>query len=402
MRTLLLTLLFPALLAAQANTLTPEEASEGWILLWDGQTDYGWEWHGDANWSFRDGVLKAESGQYGWLGTTTVFGDFQLKLEFRTAADGNSGVFLRSAREGEPHRTGYELQIYDNQPQGFNTGSLVFYEKAPPAKLIPDEWNQLDITVEGSHFVVVLNGETVLDANNPTHAAGVIGLQYNPGKPIEFRNIKLRPLNLEPLLSGGDLSGWREVDRPERPGDDRWSIEDGVVHVEGGPGQLETEKEFRNLALQLDIKTNPPSADRHPNSGVFFRAEPGQFWSGYEIQIRNEYAGDAARPVDFGTGGVYFWQPARRVVPADGEWFTETILAYGRHISTWVNGVQVADYEDTKPEGANGRKQANLRRGVISLQAHDPTTDLDFRNLRAAEIPQRPVRLDACGCVDGR
>ena len=200
-------------LLGQPNTLTPREVEQGWILLWDGRTFFGWEFHGDANWGAREGVMRVSGGAAGWLGTTAMFGDYHLKLEFRTAADGNSGVFLRSARSGQPHRTGYELQIYDNQPQGFNTGSLVFYAKAEPAKLIPDQWNQYDILVEGSHFVINLNGKVIFDGHNPTHSVGVIGLQYNPNKPIEFRGIKLRPLGLQPLFNGKDLGGWSKVDR---------------------------------------------------------------------------------------------------------------------------------------------------------------------------------------------
>ena len=393
MRIAVLLLALSAAASAQNNTLTEDEIRDGWILLWDGKTDFGWEHHGDAVWTIQEGVLAARSGKYGWLGTTATFGDFHLSLEFRCAADGNSGVFLRSAREGEPHRTGYELQIYDDQPQGFNTGSLVFYQKAAPAKLIPDTWNRFDILVEGMNYQIVLNGKLVLETSNPTHTAGVIGLQYNENKPIEFRNIKLRPLNLQPLFDGRALSGWKEVDRPNNPGNDRWSVREQAIHVEGGPGQLETEKQFRNLALQLGIKTNPATPDAHPNSGVFFRGVPGAFWSGYEIQIRNEHDGNLTNPVDFGTGGVYFFQPARGIVAKDGEWFYETIFAYDRHISVWVNGVQVSDYEDVKPEGSNHRKQALLRSGAISLQAHDPTTNLDFRDVRAAEIPARPMRL---------
>ena len=382
-----------ALHAQQPNTLTRQEVEDGWILLWDGASETGWEWHGEANWTFNNGVIKGVDGGYGWLGTTTTFGDFHLRAEFKTAADGNSGIFLRSARgAAAPDRL--RAQIYDDQPQGFNTGSLVFYEKAEPAKLIPDVWNSFDILVEGTHFQIVLNNRLVFDGHNATHAAGVIGLQFNPNKPIEFRNLKLRPLNLEPLLDRTTFDGWKPVDRPNNLGDHTWQYLDGVVHVEGGPGQIETEKLFKNLVLQLGIKTNPPAPDKHPNSGVFIRGYPGKFWSGYEVQIRNEYfGGDPTRPVDIGTGGIYFWQPTRRVIPKDGEWFHETIVAYDRHISVWVNGIQVADYEDTKPEGANDRKQANLRAGTISLQAHDPGTDLEFKNLRAAEIRQRPMRL---------
>ena len=385
----------PALLA-QPNTLTQEEIDDGWILLWDGQTEFGWEWHGGAQWQIRDGVLAAIGGEYGWLGTTATFGDFHLKLEFKTAADGNSGVFLRSAREGLPHQTGYELQIFDAQPQGFNTGSLVFYEKGQDAKIKPDVWNTYDIFCQGSHFQVILNGELVFDGDNATHAAGVIGLQYNPGKPIEFRNIKLRPLGLEELFNGRDTTGWRRASRPNRP-DARhnWTVpQPGVLHVEGGPGQLQTDKKFRNLMLQLGVKVNAPSPDKHPNSGVFIRGDENEAWMGYEIQIRNEFEdGNITRPVDFGTGGVYFWQPSRGVVAQDGEWFKMTINAYDRHISVWVNGVQTADYEDPKPEGPLARKQANLREGVIALQAHDPTTDLDFSDIRGVEIAARPMRL---------
>src|SRR5690606_27668052 len=149
-----------------------------------------------------------------------------------------------------------------------------------------------------------------------------------------FRNIKLRPLGLDDLFNGRDTTGWRRAQLPNRP-DARhdWTVrQGGVLHVEGGPGQLQTDKKYRNVMLQLDVKGNAPSPDKHPNSGVFIRADENQAWMGYEIQIRNEFEdGNITRPIDFGTGGVYFWQPSRGVVAQDGEWFTMTINAYDRH-----------------------------------------------------------------------
>jgi hypothetical protein len=128
----------------------------------------------------------------------------------------------------------------------------------------------------------------------------------------------------------------------------------------------------------------------HPNSGVFFRGDKGAFWSGYESQIRNEYRNDDRRqPVDYGTGAIYFRVPAREIIPNDGEFFYKTIVAYGRHMAVWINGIQTADWEDPRPEGKNARVQARLSGGVFSLQAHDPTTNLDFKDIRAAETPAR-------------
>jgi len=64
-------------------------------------------------------------------------------------------------------------------------------------------------------------------------------------------------------------------------------------------------------------------------------------------------------------------------------------VAQGRHISIYVNGIQVSDYTDTRPEGTNARKEARLATGTLSLQAHDPTTNLDFKNLSITELPKR-------------
>ena len=64
-----------------------------------------------------------------------------------------------------------------------------------------------------------------------------------------------------------------------------------------------------------------------------------------------------------------------------------TVAAQGRHLATWVNGVQVADWTDHRPLAANAREGCYLKKGPLSIQGHDPTTNLDFRNIRLAELP---------------
>ncbi len=372
------------------NSLTPKEVAEGWILLWDGETTFGWESLGKAEWKITDGILSASSAENGWLASNTQFADFILKADYRTGVDGNSGLFLRSTKEGQPHQTGYELQIFDAHKE-FTTGSLVNHLKAKKVKTKPNQWHSYEIRAEGELFIVKLDGKTLLKGKDRTHATGHIGLQYNKDKKIEFRNLKLKPLGPRPIFNGKDLSGWNKVNSPDLShGTPEWSVRQGVLHVERGPGQLETVSTYQDFIFQLDIRTNSRDANHHPNSGVFFRGDKGGYWTGYESQIRNEFKGaDRTQPVDFGTGGVYHYQPARRVIPSDNEFFTKTIALQGRHIAIWINGVQVSDFTDARPEGTDARKEARLAGGTLSLQAHDSTTDLDFRNLNIVSLPKR-------------
>src|SRR5205085_1350965 len=83
-----------------------------------------------------------------------------------------------------------------------------------------------------------------------------------------------------------------------------------------------------------------------------------------------------SQATDFGTGSIYRRIPARKPVAKEGEWFTMTVVAHGDHFSTWVNGVQVVDWVDNRPFNSNARNGCRLEGGHISIQGHDPTTDL--------------------------
>jgi hypothetical protein len=165
--------------------------------LFDGKTLTGWEARktfdekATGNWSVANGAILCPGTTAGWLGTTASYSDFRLRLQFKGVQTVNSGVFLRSQKEGQPHETGYELQIWDTQPAGFNTGSLVGAVKAPPAKILGDQWNDYDITVTGNHFLIVLNGKTILDTHDDKHASGSVGFQCQVGNRIEFRKIRI-------------------------------------------------------------------------------------------------------------------------------------------------------------------------------------------------------------------
>lgn len=166
---------------------------EGYVSLFDGKTLTGWTQEGAAQWKVSDGAISTDGANSGWLRSNGSYSNFILKLEFKTAADGNSGVFLRSAKEGPAHETGYELQIFDQHPK-FTTGSLVNHAVAKKATFKANEWNAYEVTVMGDRFIVNLNGEQVLDARDSKAKSGHVGLQVNKDKPIAFRNMRIKEI----------------------------------------------------------------------------------------------------------------------------------------------------------------------------------------------------------------
>ena len=205
--------------SGHANTLTAQEQKDGWVLLFDGKTLDKWNVTPELAkvWKVVDGTIKADlSGDGGTMYTKETFDNFALKVEFRAHPDINSGIILRQpppqpapAPGEKPARpaggSGYELQIRDRNPGNYSsgdflTGSVVNVGKAPHEKKIkPNAWNTFDVTVDKDHFVVLFNGDKVVDAHDSRRGSGTIGLQLAHPEDvrhanIEFRNLKVRKL----------------------------------------------------------------------------------------------------------------------------------------------------------------------------------------------------------------
>lgn len=212
-------------------------------------------------------------------------------------------------------------------------------------------------------------------------SGGAVTFSAKSGEFRQFRNILFKPADGVKLFNGKDLTGWRENAAKKAS---VFSVtKEGWLNVKNGPGDLQTADQWADFVLQFDCISN----GKHLNSGLFFRCIPDLYQQGYEAQIRNEWAGDdRTKPVDFGTGAIYRRVPTRKVVSTDGEWFTMTVIAKGKRISTWVNGYQTVDWLDDRKEADNGRNGAKVTKGALSIQGHDPTTDLSFRNFRVLSL----------------
>ncbi|MFN0196526.1 MAG: DUF1080 domain-containing protein [Planctomycetaceae bacterium] len=369
--------------------LTPEEISAGWISLFDGVSLWGWSPNSETKWSVSDGAIVAEAeNPPGMLMTLVPFADYELRAEVKLAKGGNSGLFLRTVRNPkDPAVDCYELNVCDSHP-AFPTGSLVARVKPDREVKGDDRWLPIEVRLEGARMVVKMDGEQVLDYTDDNAArrtSGLIGLQMNGGK-VEFRKIALRPLGLASIWNGEDLTGWRVV--PESKTE--FTFADGELKGQGGLGFLETEQTWGNFVLQFAGKVNVKS----DNSGIFFRSQAGtdaKAYNGYELQIQNDVTdGDLTKPANFGTGAIFRRVPARRVTAKDFEWFHSTLVAYDDQFLVWVNGELVTAWKDDRAADDNPRKGLRLTPGHLAIQAHDPTSDVSFRDLKVGELPTEP------------
>ena len=223
------------------NTLTDLERSQGFELLWDGRTSWGWRSARDKafpkeGWEIRDGELRVlESGggearAAGDIISERKFAAFELRLEFRLAQGANSGIKYYvdpEINQGPGSSIGLEYQLLDDerhpdakQGKGGNRTLASLYDliaAAPDKPVRPiGEWNQARIVSRGRHVEHWLNGAKVLEfeRGTPEFRRLVAESKYkvwpgfgelpeghlllqDHGNRVSFRNVKLRELKPE-------------------------------------------------------------------------------------------------------------------------------------------------------------------------------------------------------------
>ena len=169
----------------------------GQIELFNGKNLDGWKIHGTELWYVEDGLLVCESGpdnEYGYLSTEKFYDDFELTLEFKQEADGNSGVFIRSTVEGTKV-SGWQVEV---APPGNNTGGvyesygrgwLIKPEKEKDKALKMGEWNKMRVRVKGDKIKSWLNGTQMISLKDKKigQGKGSIALQIHDGGGIKVR-----------------------------------------------------------------------------------------------------------------------------------------------------------------------------------------------------------------------
>jgi hypothetical protein len=192
-----------ALTLSSCGTMMPgggEGGTAGWTTLVDGTRGLdNFTPVGEANWSATDGAIQASAGgkDPAYLLSKQPYKDFMLRVEFWASDDANSGVFLRCQDPVKvDDKTCYEANIFDQRPDPtYATGAIVGVAKVPdPMPKAGGKWNVYEITAQGSHLVLVLNGEKTADVqDSKILSSGPIGLQWGRGT-IKFRKVQIKPI----------------------------------------------------------------------------------------------------------------------------------------------------------------------------------------------------------------
>ncbi|EHR73356.1 protein of unknown function (DUF1080) [Burkholderiales bacterium JOSHI_001] len=171
-----------------------------WTTLVDGNSglDNFVRSGGEANWSSFDGALQANQGgkDPSYLVSKSSYKDFQMRVEFWSSDDANSGVFMRCQETARiTDENCYEANIFDQRPDPtYATGAIVKVAAvAQPAPKAGGKWNTYEITAQGDRLVLVLNGQKTVDVRDSKLASGPFALQWGRGT-IKFRKVQIRPL----------------------------------------------------------------------------------------------------------------------------------------------------------------------------------------------------------------
>jgi len=185
------------------------------------------------------------------------------------------------------------------------------------------------------------------------------------------------------LFNGKDLTGWKQ-----RNGTATYRVEDGVIvgtTNEGSPNSfLCTLKNYGDFELVFEVKV-----DNRLNSGVQIRSASKKDYKNFRVH------GPQVEIATNGTAGFIYGEalgtgwlskdrsdPKKKAAFKKGEWNKYRVLAKGKSIKTWVNGVPVADLTDNTTK---------MRSGFIGLQVHGIKRgtgpyEVRWRNLKLREL----------------
>ena len=195
-------LLFHLTIFGQDNTLSQQEKTDGWQLLFDGKSFNNWQvdkWN-PKGFSVIDGSIKC-NGKRSMLyynGPKKEFTDFHFVADVMTKERANSGIFFHTKYQDKGWPIGHEAQVNCSQGDPVKTGSIYVVKKYLQKAHKDGEWFRYEIIVKGKTVTTKVNGKTLVtykETNSKGRrklSSGTFGLQaHDKGSTVFYKNIKV-------------------------------------------------------------------------------------------------------------------------------------------------------------------------------------------------------------------
>ncbi|MDR0609612.1 MAG: DUF1080 domain-containing protein [Planctomycetaceae bacterium] len=196
-------------------TISVARAQEdGWIKIFNGENLDGWKSNEKyVGFEVKDGAIVG-NGNRNHLYYMEELKNFEVKMDVKISAGGNSGVYVKSQWQDESWPvTGFELQVNSSHGDPVKTGSLYNIIKIFKAPHGDNEWFNYHLILKGNTLEVRVNGELlylyvdpmekggvsqngkITEQNKRISQKGYIALQQHDPKSIPaFKNIFLKKL----------------------------------------------------------------------------------------------------------------------------------------------------------------------------------------------------------------
>lgn len=168
-------------------------STDSWQPLYEGPADFD-------KWQVSEGKPQFQplgevlfGNGLGHFATKEKFRDFEFQTYVRHTRHHNSGVLFRTAGQG-PRGPHYEIQLHDVEGAHYPTGSLYSFKRSVYPKIEAEVWFPFYLRVEGTHCLVRINGDTVMEYDRLDNLQeGSIELQaHQAGSWTEFKQIRVK------------------------------------------------------------------------------------------------------------------------------------------------------------------------------------------------------------------
>ena len=374
---------------ATALSATPAPAPDPSLSLFNGTSLLGWNAHGA--WSAGAGTITSNGTGSRNVLTAVPFADFDLQFEYFESAP--TGAKLRVWASHDDNG-GFSIDL-DNSDAPAGIGGIETVSNSS-IKSLPSAWHRVEVNASRGQIMVRVDGLPLGSTSGLGSRAGYMGFEASGSGILQLRNIKITPLNINSIFNNTDLSGWKSIARnpnakggvghdmtkaltmgigggSTKPHEAKWSVREGAIHGEDGPGGLENSNMAEDAIIQL-VASVKGEAKKDNFTALLLRNTSGQLFGGYAVGI-GPYAGSVENLQNHPFGSTETQ-------------VNETIIIGGRTIAVWIKGALVSVYTDSRPDSGNSAQGARTAAGSITLVLPNSKVQLDVQKFSTTLLPK--------------